>query len=146
MEKTKRWTPEEVKQKHQEWLVAEACLKLQQENDLKKIPGEYGFASMTDFIRALIPLADSPIELPSKLVAKKGSTRKRNTITTETREAILSDLKEAKLSSAKIAAKHNVSTPTVNNIKKNAGLVKAKKQKPSSGDGPTTVPSASART
>ena len=90
---------------------------------LKKVSTAFarknGFKSIEDIVAALH--GRGVTNLPS--VSRKGK------ITDETKTAIIADLKGG--ASARIVAeKHGVSTASVNNLKKKAGLVKGKKAAP----------------
>ena len=90
---------------------------------LQKIMGivtRYGFATLAELT------ADA-----KNFVSKRGDgRRKRTKITDSIRKAILTDLKKGLDSALAIAKRHGVSQPSVNNIKKAAGLTKSRKAKP----------------
>lgn len=80
---------------------------------------KYGFATLAELT------ADA-----KNLVSKRVDTpRKRAKITAAIRKAILADLKKGLDSALAIAKRHGVSQPSVNNIKKAAGLTKSRKVK-----------------
>ena len=89
---------------------------------LATLPEAYGFDNVADFVRAV------------KFAAKGGKVgkassskrRKRAVITDETRETV-KKLKEAGKSNNEISAELGISIPTVQNIKKQLGLVKERK-------------------
>ncbi len=99
---------------------------------------QYGHQTIDEFIKALAPYA-SPV-MKGKLGAKKGEAaapakvaapasgkkgkRTRAKIDDAKRNAVIADIKAAKMTAIEISAKHGVSVPSVNNIKKAAGLVK----------------------
>lgn len=64
---------------------------------------------------------------PASAAAPAGKRRKRARLTDENRKAIVADLKSGQFSAAQVAKKHGVSVPTVNLIKKAAGLTKSRK-------------------
>jgi len=89
---------------------------------LATLPEAYGFDNVTDFVRAV------------KFAAKGGKVtkasssgrRKRAVITDETRETV-KKLNEAGKTNNEISAELGISIPTVQNIKKQLGLVKERK-------------------
>lgn len=78
--------------------------------------------------------------------APAGKKRKRARLTDDDRKAIIADLKSRTFSAAQVAKKHGVSVPTVNLIKKAAGLTKSRKaaRKPVGKKSAATEPAASA--
>ncbi len=109
--------------------------------ELQKIANlhkEAGFASRADLIVALQALGDAAPrgrkpskakKAPAAKKAAKGSTgrAKRTLITAELRQGIIDALKAGGKGNA-VAAKFGVSVPTLHNIKKAAGLTKARKK------------------
>lgn len=105
---------------------------------------EFGFESIEDLIEALKELVGAKpargrgrkkgaAGRPAKKAAKKaaargeGKKRKRAKVTPEMREQIIEAVKAGKTGKA-IAAEFGVSLPTVQNIKRDAGLTKARGQ------------------
>lgn len=88
---------------------------------LKSLPGQFGFEDAKAFMNAFA-------SANGIRVAKGGSTdrKPRTAISDEKRAAIVTDLK-AGMSGVDVATKHEVSLASVQNIKKDAGLVKARK-------------------
>jgi transposase len=80
---------------------------------------KYGFATLAE----LTSNANSVLARPVP------RSRKRAKITDDVRKAVLADLKKATDSALTIAQRHGISMPSVNNIKKAAGLTKSKKAK-----------------
>jgi len=80
---------------------------------------KFGF----DSIHELLEIADTAVVASTK--TKKG---KRTKITPVLRKAIIADLKRDKESALIIAKRHGVSQPSVNVIKKAAGLTKSRKK------------------
>jgi hypothetical protein len=89
--------------------------------ELAGLPEQYGYAGMKEFIAALKAVGSD-----AKKSAPKGR-KKRVKITPELKEAIVKALREGKTAPA-IADEQGVSPASVNSIKKDAGLVKARKQ------------------
>lgn len=119
----KKLTPaQEVERLRKELANAEVLLRTQQVEELKEIPSEYGYGSVLELIQALIPLTNGEFKLAK---ARKGG---KKPISDDIKTAIVEELgKKDKLSDAKIAKKFNVSTASISNIKKAAGLVKKDK-------------------
>lgn len=92
---------------------------------LVALPGKYGFKSMDDFIEALRRAAADAGQVPSakRKGTKAAAGRKRAKITPEVKEKVKALLKEKK-AGAEIAKAVGISLPSVQNIKKELGLVK----------------------
>jgi hypothetical protein len=112
--------------------------------ELAGLPERYGFSSLNEFIKA-VKAAISSVggrKKPGRKAkgtkaepaAKKGK-RGRARITDEVR-AKVKELVEAGNSGASIAAKLGISLPSVQNIKKGFGLVKARKAASASAETP----------
>jgi hypothetical protein len=123
MEQNQKLTPAQLVEKLRKDLAdAEAALRTQQEDKLKEIPSKHGYGSVLELIQALIPLTNGEFKLAK---ARKGG---KKPISDDIKTAIVEELgKKDKLSDAKIAKKFNVSTASISNIKKAAGLVKKDK-------------------
>ncbi len=104
----------------------------EREAALSRAHTDLGFASRTDLIKALKALEKAG---PKKRGRKKGAKtaaapaekkgrRKRTTITPELRDSILAAVKEGGTGAA-VAKRFGVSLPTVQNIKRAAGLTRA---------------------
>ena len=118
MEQQQKLTPaQEVDRLRKELANAEAVLIQQRENDLKGLPTKLGFASMTELVHALVPLTNGEV----KLAKKKRNTKK---VDEDKKKLIIADLKTRKMTGQAIADKYNLSLPTIQGIKKAAGLVK----------------------
>jgi hypothetical protein len=104
-----------------------AALQEQVENDRAKalahLHEEYGFESPRELIKAIRVAAGSRCGHPA---GKQAAHRKHARITPELREKIKAALKAGK-TGGKVAAEFGVSLPSVYNIKKASGLVKARK-------------------
>jgi hypothetical protein len=95
-------------------------IELERASELARLPEQYGFASMREFIGALKAIAGK------KRVSKAKGHKKRARITPELKESIVKALKGKKAATV-IANELSVSVASVNLIKKAAGLVKARK-------------------
>lgn len=95
---------------------------------------KYGHQTIDELIKALAAYA-SPVmkgkigitqaKTPAKVKsAAPKAKRKRAKIDDAKRKAIIADLKAGEMTAAKIADKNGVSVPSVNAIKKQAGLTK----------------------
>lgn len=89
---------------------------------LAKLPAEYGFDSMAAFIKALKATAGGRAFKAGK-AGKGGKRAKRAKITPEVKDKVKELVKAGKTGSA-IAAEIGISLPSVQNIKKEFGLVK----------------------
>jgi len=90
-------------------------------------PGKYGFKSMAAFIAALQQAAGAKGTAATKSAGATPSGRKpRAKITPETKAKVKALAKDGK-TGGEIAQALNISLPSVQNIKKELGLVKARK-------------------
>ncbi len=106
----------------------EASLVAERRQALLDLPGQLGYASVAELIKALRG-ADRGGKSPRKpraAAAPKAGDRKRARITDETRTEVKKLVEEGK-SGAEIAAKLGISLPSVQNVKKALGLVKPRK-------------------
>jgi len=103
-------------------------------SELAGLPDKYGFKSLNEFIKAVKAAVASSgarrkpgrkAAAAKKAVVAKKKTRSRARITDETR-ATVKALVEAGKSGAAIAKELSISLPSVQNIKKALGLVKAR--------------------
>jgi hypothetical protein len=105
--------------------------KLEQEvasertKQLKALPAQYGFDSVADFIKAVKSAAGG--KATRKGFTKAGGRRKRAVITAETKNKVKSLTADGKTGAA-IAMAVGISIPSVQNIKKELGLTKARKK------------------
>jgi hypothetical protein len=98
--------------------------------ELAKLPGKHGFSSADDFIAAVrLATGDGPktakVAKPAK-AGKRGRKRKPRAKITDATRAKVKSMVNAKKTSAAIAEELDISVPTVQNIKKALGLVKAR--------------------
>ena len=111
----------------------------ERESALSRAHSDLGFASRSDLIKALNALEKAGPKRGRKKGAKAASAptekkarRKRTTITPELRDSILAAVKEGGTGTA-VAKKFGVSLPTVQNIKRAAGLTRAAGDRASDG-------------
>jgi len=112
----------------------EAAAAKQSAAMLARLPEEYGFDSVDSFIAALKSAARSgggrrgrPAKKSAvKVTASKGKARKRAKITPEIKQQV-KELVGKDESGAAIAKALGISLPSVQNIKKELGLVKSRK-------------------
>lgn len=108
----------------------EADIASEQQQELAGLPTRYGFANVSDFLAAFRTATGTrPGRKPgttAKAAAKTGGRKKRAVITDETRAQVKKMVSQEK-SGAEIALALGISLPTVQNIKKALGLVKARK-------------------
>ena len=123
-----------------EAVEAEHAAELAQE--LPTLPAKLGFDDMAALVRALIPLTNGDVvEQTAAPVARRGrkprsttatavskpSKGKRAKVDDKMRQDIINHLKDTGMTAKQIAEKFGVSMPTVNMIKKAAGLTKSRK-------------------
>jgi len=101
--------------------------KLNQE--LAALPGKYGFDSVPAFAKAIKAALGASARGGRKAKAGKaaGGKRRRRAVITEATRAEVKKHVEAGKTGAQIAAALGISLPSVQNIKKALGLVKARK-------------------
>lgn len=91
---------------------------------LVKLPSEYGFDSLPAFIKALRQAAGGrPGRKAAKIAGKVGKRSKRAKITPEVKDKVKAAVNAGKTGAA-IAKELGISVPSVQNIKKELGLVK----------------------
>ena len=113
---------------------AEAKLASDRVSALAKLPSDYGYGSLNDFIKALKAAAGKTGKGKKTKAANKAAKapkvskagkRTRAKITPELKQQVIAAV-QAGDSGAKIAKAFGISLPSVQNIKKEAGLVKAR--------------------
>lgn len=93
--------------------------------ELAALPREYGYASLKEFIKALKEAAGSRRKGPGRKTASRSGKRAYTKITPEIKQKVIAAVKADK-SGAAVAKECGISLPSVQNIKKAAGLVKAR--------------------
>jgi hypothetical protein len=96
------------------------------QKELVRLPGKYGFGHVDEFIRALLVSAGKSRGRPANAKLPK-IRRKRAKITDATRVMVKKMVGAGKTGSA-IAKDLGISLPSVQNIKKDLGLVKGRKK------------------
>ena len=120
-------------------IQAEAKLAADRVAALAKLPREYGYASLNEFIKALTAAIGkagkgkkskgAKTVKSSKPAKTKAGKRKRAKLTPELKQQVIAAV-QAGDSGAKIAKTFSISLPSVQNIKKAAGLVKTRSTAP----------------
>ncbi len=90
---------------------------------LAALPSEFGFDSLPAFIKALKQACGGSRAMKAGKPGKSGKRAKRAKITPEVKDQVKEAVKAGKTGSA-IAAELGISLPSVQNIKKELGLVK----------------------
>lgn len=106
-----------------------AKLENQLAKDSRKLlvlPAKYGFKTMDSFIAALQQASSSGARAPKAAGRTPSGRKPRAKITPETKQKVKALVKDGKTGS-EIAKALNISLPSVQNIKKELGLVKARK-------------------
>lgn len=109
----------------------ENAISAERQAALANLPKEYGYDDLNDFVAALKAAQRSGGSRKAKSAAKpapaakKSGKRTRAKITSETKQQVKS-LVEAGKTGAEIAKQLGISLPSVQNIKKELGLVKAR--------------------
>jgi hypothetical protein len=108
----------------------EQSLLKERKQKLANLPAELGFDDLASFIQALREAGGSRRGRPSKGAAKSAGRkgrRRRAKITAEVKSAVKAAVNAGK-TGAQIAEELGISVPSVQNIKKEFGLVKARKK------------------
>lgn len=110
--------------------AAEAKLAADRVAALAKLPSDYGYDNLNAFIKALKSAAGKAGKGKKAKVAKapkaaKAGKRTRAKITPELKQQVIAAVQAGK-SGAEIAKQYGISVPSIQNIKKEAGLVKAR--------------------
>ena len=103
-------------------VALEQSIAKEMKQKLVKLPSEYGFDSLSSFIKALKQAAGGRGAKADK-VGRPGKRAKRAKITPELKESVKEAVKAGKTGAA-IAKEFGISLPSVQNIKKEFGLVK----------------------
>jgi hypothetical protein len=102
----------------------EAAMAAKRNRLLARVHEQHGFASLEDFINALKQAAKGGVR---KGKAAGGKRRKRAVITPEIKAKVKA-LAQAGKTGAEIVKETGISLPSVQNIKKELGLTKARKK------------------
>ena len=103
----------------------EQSLAKEQKQKLAKLPSEYGFDSVAAFIAAVKAATGGAKRGPkaAKVAGKPGKRGKRARLTPELKDKVKAAVNAGKTGAA-IAKEFGISVPSVQNIKKEFGLVK----------------------
>ena len=108
----------------------EAKLGKKMQREMASLPEKYGYSSMESFIAALKELngggGSAGSGVGKAVRGKAKGKRSRGKVTEEIRQKV-KEMVEADRTGAEIAAAVGLSLPTIQNIKKSLGLVKARK-------------------
>jgi hypothetical protein len=104
----------------------ETTLAKERRQKLAGLPREFGFDNVNEFVRAVKQAAGSSRKSSGGKVSKGGKRGKRARITPEMKDKVKSMVGAGK-TGAEIAESLGISVPSVQNIKKEFGLVKARK-------------------
>jgi hypothetical protein len=116
---------EELKATLAKMAELEKSIALELAKELAALPGKYGFNNVQAFIKAVKSSAKGRVR-GAALRKSGGKRRVRAVITAETK-AQVKTLAQAGKTGAEIAKAAGISLPSVQNIKKELGLVKARK-------------------
>lgn len=108
-----------------------AAIESQRTAELAALPGNYGYESLNDFVKALKAAVGGSRgrkgrgkgKAKAAKGGKKGGRRKRAKITPELKSQVKAAVEAGKTGAA-IAKEFGISVPSVQNIKKELGLVK----------------------
>ena len=103
----------------------EQSLEAERQRQLAALPAEYGFDGLNAFIKALKQAAQGG-RGRSKAPGRKSGTRKARVVITDAMRAKVKGLVAAGKTGEEIAKAVDISVPSVHNIKKALGLVKAR--------------------
>jgi uncharacterized protein with NAD-binding domain and iron-sulfur cluster len=108
----------------------EQAIFQEREQALAKLPASHGYADLKSFIKALKAAGSSfkskkAVRVAKTSKAEKPAQRTRAKITPELKQQVLTAIQDGK-TGAEIVKAFGLSLPSVQNIKKEAGLVKAR--------------------
>lgn len=106
--------------------------------ELAALPSRYGFDSVEAFIKAVRAVGAKAKRGRKAKTASTGK-RTRTKITPELKEKVIAAVNAGKTGAA-IAGEFGISLPSVQNIKKDAGLVKARAADPAPAAAPAPAP------
>lgn len=111
-------------------------IEAERAQELAALPGRYGFDSVEAFIKAVRAVgAKGKGKRGRKPKAAAAGKRTRTKITPELKQKVIAAVNAGKTGAA-IADEFSISLPSVQNIKKDAGLVKARGSDPASASAP----------
>jgi hypothetical protein len=103
------------------------ALAAQLHKELTALPAKFGFDNVKDFVKAVSAAAGPRRSGGGQGKAPGKSGRRRRAVITDATRAEVKKLSEAGKTGAEIAKSVRISLPSVQNIKKALGLVKARK-------------------
>ena len=95
--------------------------------ELSALPGKYGFDNLPAFFEAVKAASRGKSRSTAKVKSAAGGKRRRRAVITNDTKAKVKSLVEGGKTGAEIAKAVGISLPSVQNIKKDLGLVKARK-------------------
>jgi hypothetical protein len=102
----------------------EKAIAAQLNKELAALPGQYGFADVKSFIKAVKAAGGGKRGgKKAKAVTKSGKKRRARAVITDATRAQVKKLVEAGKTGAEIAKAVGISLPSVHNVKKALGLV-----------------------
>jgi hypothetical protein len=108
-------------------LELESTLAKERRQQLASLPKQFGFENLEDFIRAVREASGSARRgRPAKAAVRGQKRGKRARITPELKEKVKAAVQAGKTGAA-IAKEFGISVPSVQNIKKEFGLVRSRK-------------------
>jgi hypothetical protein len=102
----------------------ERSIAAQLSKELASLPRKYGFSSPQDFLAAFRSVAGKAMVSAGKTVAGKPAKRRKRAVITADTKAQVKSLVAAGKTGGEIARTVGISLPSVQNIKKELGLVK----------------------
>ena len=104
----------------------EQALMAEAQRQLAGLPAEYGFANVNDFIKAVKKAASGGRRGSPAKVGKAAKKRRSRAVITDATRAKVKAMVAAGKTGGEIASAVGISLPSVHNIKKALGLVKAR--------------------
>jgi DNA-binding CsgD family transcriptional regulator len=110
-------------------LALEKSIAARLHKELAALPGQFGFDSVAAFAKAVKAAAAGTGARKGKAKGRKpaGAKRRKRSVITDATRAEVKKLVEAGKTGGQIAREIGISLPSVQNIKKALGLVKARK-------------------
>ncbi|GAB5561741.1 MAG: hypothetical protein SynsKO_33880 [Synoicihabitans sp.] len=114
-------------------------IEAERAQELAALPARYGFDSVEAFIKAVRAAGSKGKRGRKPKAASAGGKRGRTKITPELKQAVIAAVNAGKTGAA-IAAEFAISLPSVQNIKKEAGLVKPRSASAPAAAAPEAAP------
>ncbi|MDB6168379.1 MAG: mucin-associated surface protein [Verrucomicrobia bacterium] len=106
----------------------EKSIAAQLARELSQLPAKYGFTSVQEFIKAVKSTGGTRRRGAATAGRKAGGKRRKRAVITADTKAQVKSLTQSGKTGAEIAKATGISLPSVQNIKKELGLVKARKK------------------